>query len=60
MRKYTLALAAAAIALTAALAGIKAQTPALGASEPVTISPEDLQRQVDGNSLPLTFIAEPY
>jgi hypothetical protein len=36
------------------------QTPAFGKSEPVTISPEDLHRQVDGRSLPLTFVEEPY
>jgi hypothetical protein len=60
MRNYTLVLAAAAITLTAALAGAQAQTPALGKSEPATISPEDLQRGIDGRSLPLTFIEEPY
>jgi hypothetical protein len=60
MRKYTLVLAAAAVALAPALAGAKAQTPALGKSEPATISPEDLQRQVDGRSLPLTVVEEPY
>jgi hypothetical protein len=60
MRKHTLVLAAAAIVLTAALAGAKAQTPALGAGEPVTISPEQLHRQIDASSLPLTFVEEPY
>jgi hypothetical protein len=60
MRKTTLVLAATAIALTAALAGAKAQTPAQGATQPITISPEDLQRQVDGRSLPLTYIEELY
>jgi hypothetical protein len=60
MRKHTLILAATAIALTATLAGAKAQTPALGASQPVTISPEELQRDIDGRSLPFTFIEEPY
>jgi len=60
MRKHTLILAAAAIALGATIAGAKAGTPAPGASEPVTISPEDLQRQIDGRSLPLTYVEEPY
>ena len=60
MRKYTLVLAAAALVLTAALAGAKAQSPALGKSEPATISPEALQRDVDARSLPLTFVEEPY
>ena len=60
MRKPTLVLAATALVLTAALAGAKAQTPAQGATPPVTISPEDLQRQIDGRSLPFTYIEELY
>jgi len=59
MRKHTLVLAAA-IVLTTALTGANAQTPAFGKSEPVTVSPEDLQRNIDGRSLPLTFVEEPY
>lgn len=53
-------LLAAALVLTAILAGAKAEIPAHDTSAPVTISPEDLQRQVDVWSLPLTFIEEPY
>ena len=60
MRNYALILATAAIALTVALAGAKAQTPAHGASQPVTISPETLQREVDVRSLPFTLVEEPY
>jgi hypothetical protein len=60
MRKHTLVLAATALVLTAALAGAKAQTTAQGATPPITISPEDLQRQVDSRSLPLTYVEEPY
>jgi hypothetical protein len=60
MRKHALVLAAAALALAAAFPAAQAQTPAFGKSEPVTISPEDLHRQVDGRSLPLTFVEEPY
>ena len=56
MRKFTLVLAA--LAFTAAVGGVKAQTPAFGKSEPVTISPEDLQRNIDGRALPLTFVDE--
>jgi hypothetical protein len=59
MRKRTLALAAA-IVLTTALAGANAQTPAFGKSEAVTVSPEDLQQRIDGRSLPLMYIEEPY
>ena len=59
MRKHTLVLAAA-VALTTALTGAHAQTPAFGKSEPVTVSPEALQRDIDGRSLPLMFIEEPY
>ena len=59
MRKYTLALAAVLVMITVGGA-ITAQTPAPGANEPVTISPEQLHSQVDGRSLPLTFIEEPY
>jgi hypothetical protein len=58
MRKPTLVLAATVLALTVAFAGAKAQTPAQGATQPVTISPEDLQRQVDGRALPLTLVEE--
>ena len=60
MRKYTFALAAAAITLSATLAGANAQTPAFGKSEAVTISPEDLQRSIDGRSLPLTYVEQLY
>jgi len=59
MRKHTLALAAALVLITAG-APATAQTRAPGANEPVTISPEDLHRQIDGRSLPLTYIEEPY
>ena len=59
MRKHTLVLAAA-IALTTTLVAAKAQTPAFGKTEAVTISPEDLQRNIDGRSLPLIFVEEPY
>ena len=59
MRKHVLILAAALV-LTTTLAGATAQTPAQGATEPVTISPEELHRQVDGRSLPLTYVEEPY
>jgi hypothetical protein len=57
MRKHVFLLAAALV-LTTTLAN--AEIPAPEANSPVTISPEDLQRQVDGRSLPMTFIAEPY
>jgi len=60
MRNYALVLAAAAIVLTVTLAGVKAQTPAHGASQPVTISPEELHRDIDGRSLPFTVVEEPY
>jgi len=60
MRKPTLALAALALVLTSAVAGAKAQTPALGATEATTISPEELYQQVDGGALPITVIDEPY
>jgi hypothetical protein len=60
MHKHTLVLAAATLALAATLAGAQGQTPAFGKSEVVTISPEDLQREVDGRSLPLTYVDEPY
>ena len=60
MYKHTLAIAAAALVLAATLAGATTQIPAEGASSSVTISPEDLQRQVDGRSLPLTYIEEAY
>jgi hypothetical protein len=59
MRKNTF-LIAAALVLSATLVGAKAEIPAPDANQPVTISPEDLQRQVDGRSLPLTVIEEPY
>ena len=59
MRKHTLALAAAALP-TATLAVATTHIPAQGAGSAVTISPEDLQRQVDGRSLPLTYIEELY
>jgi hypothetical protein len=59
MRKHIFLLAAALI-LTATLTGAKAEIPAPDAGPSVTISPEDLQRHVDGRSLPLTFIEEPY
>lgn len=59
MRKYPFILAAA-LALTAGFAGANVQTPAEGARPLVTISPEDLQQQVDGRSLPLTYIEQPY
>jgi hypothetical protein len=59
MRKYMLALAAALV-LTTAGAATAAQTPAPGANEPVTISPEQLHRQVDARSLPLTYIENLY
>jgi hypothetical protein len=51
---------AAALVLTATLIAAKAEIPAQDANPTVTISPEDLHRQVDGRSLPLTFIEEPY
>jgi hypothetical protein len=61
MRKHTLVLAALALVLNVAtVAGVNAQTPALGASEPATISPEDLYRQVDSATLPVTQVDEPY
>ena len=60
MRKQTLVLATVALVLAAAFPGAQAQTPAFGKSEAVTISPEDLHRQVDGRSLPLTYVEEPY
>jgi hypothetical protein len=59
MRKHTFAFALA-ILIIAPIAGAHAQTPAQGATEPVSISPEDLQRQMDGNVLPITVIDEPY
>ena len=58
MRKYTFVLAATAIVLTATLAGAHAQTPAHGATNPVTISPEQLHSQIDGRSLPITYVEE--
>jgi hypothetical protein len=60
MPKPTFLIAAAVILTAAALIGAKAEIPAPDAGASVTISPEDLQRQVDGRSLPLTFIEEPY
>ena len=60
MRKHALALTAAALVLIATLAGAATQIAFQGAGSPVTISLEDLQRQVDGRSLPLTYIEEPY
>lgn len=60
MNKHTLAFAVVALVLTTTLAGATTQIPAQGAGSSVTISPEDLQRQVDGRSLPLTYIEEPY
>jgi len=61
MYKQTLAFAALAIVLVAtALADAKAQTPAFGAGSPVTISPEDMHRQINVGSLPITIIDEPY
>jgi len=61
MRNHTLAFAALAIVLvTTTLADAKAQTPALGAGSPVTISPEDMHRQIDVGNLPITIIDEPY
>ena len=60
MRKHTLVLTAAALGLAATLAAATTQIPAQGAGSPVTISPEDLQQQVDGRSLPLTYIEEAY
>lgn len=60
MHRYTIAFATAALILAATLAGATTQIPAQGAGSPVTISPEDLQRQVDGRSLPLTYIEEAY
>jgi hypothetical protein len=59
MRKHMFLLAAFFV-LTATLAVTKAEIPAPDASASVTISPEELQRHVDGRSLPLTFIEEPY
>jgi hypothetical protein len=59
MRKHALILAAALV-LTSTLASAHAQTPAQGATPPVTISSEDLQRQIDGRSLPLMYIEELY
>jgi Spy/CpxP family protein refolding chaperone len=59
MRKHTLILAAALV-LTTALAAATAQTSAPGANQPVTVSPEELHRQVDGRSLPLTYIEDLY
>lgn len=59
MRKHTLVLAAAVV-LATTLAGASAQAPTLGKNEPVTVSPEDLQQRIDGRSLPLMFIEEPY
>jgi len=60
MRKHTLVLTAAAIVLTATLAVAATQIPVQGAGPAVTISPEDLHRQIDGRSLPLTYIEEAY
>ncbi|MBV8753474.1 MAG: hypothetical protein JO328_11515 [Hyphomicrobiales bacterium] len=59
MGKYAFLLIAALV-LVAIFAGARAEIPARDASAPVTISPENLHRQVDGRSLPLTFIEEPY
>lgn len=61
MRKQTHILAALAIVLSAtAIAGANAQTPAMGATAPATVSPEALQRQIDAGSLPITIIEELY
>jgi hypothetical protein len=60
MHRYMIAFAAAALILAATLAGGATQIPAQGTGSPVTISPQDLQRQVDGRSLPLTYIEEAY
>jgi hypothetical protein len=61
MRNHTRVLTACAIILSAtAIAGARAQTPALGAGAPATISPEALQRQIDAGSLPITIIDELY
>lgn len=62
MRKHTLVLAAVAIVAlsVAAVAGVNARRPAPGAGEAATISPEALQAQVDGASLPVTQIDQLY
>jgi hypothetical protein len=60
MRKHILFLAAAALALAAVFPSAQAQTPAFGKSEPVTISPEYLQRDIDSRSLPFTYVEEAY
>ena len=62
MRKHTLVLGAiATIALTAvAVASLSGHRQAFSGSQPPTISTEDLHRQVDAGSLPVTHIDEPY
>ena len=59
MPKHTCVLAAIAIALTMATAA-GAQSPALGAASPPTISPEQMHRQIDAGRLPITIIDELY
>lgn len=59
MRKYIFLLAATLV-LSATIVAAKNEIPARDASQPLTISPEDLQTQVDGRSLPPTLIEEPY
>lgn len=61
MRKHAFALTAAALALTATLAGAATtQIPAQGAGAAASVSPEELQQHIDGRSLPLTYIEEAY
>ena len=60
MRKYALVLTAAALVFTATFVGATTQIPVQGVGPAVTISPEELHRQVDGRSLPLTYIEEAY
>jgi hypothetical protein len=59
MRTHIVVLAAPVL-LTSAFAGAHVQTPPAGTTEPVTISPEELQRDIHGKSLPFMFIEEPY
>jgi hypothetical protein len=62
MRKYVVVLGGlAAVTLIAAIVSAAGpHHPLLGASEHATISINDLQRQIDAGSLPITQVNEPY
>ena len=60
MRKHILVLTAVALVITATVAAATTQFPVQGAGPAAAISPEELHRQVDGRSVPLTYIEDAY